>query len=181
VSASSTDRPIRSDARRNRERLIEVAAEAFRDEGLDVGVDELARRAGVGVATLYRHFPAKTDLIVAVTGAVLDELERAAGSPGQTVAGFLDVALRVHCRNRGFLDALARHDLPAGVRDALVDRMLVVLEPILAAGHRSGDIRADLDATDLLVFIRMLGPVTSSPRRNDAARYLDTLLRGMRT
>ena len=116
VNAGSTDRPARSDARRNRARLIEVAAEAFRDEGLDVGVDELARRAGVGVATLYRHFPAKPDLILAVTDGVLDELEHAADAPGQTVAGFLDAALRVHCRNRGFLEALARHDLPAGVR-----------------------------------------------------------------
>src|ERR1700712_998555 len=105
MNPTSAERPIRSDARRNRARLIEVAAEAFRDEGLDVGVDELARRAGVGVATLYRHFPAKPDLILAVTEGVLDELERAADSPGQTVAGFLDAALRLHCRNRGFLEA----------------------------------------------------------------------------
>jgi AcrR family transcriptional regulator len=180
VNASSTDRPGRSDARRNRARLIEVAVEAFRDEGLDVGVDELARRAGVGVATLYRHFPAKPDLILAVTDVVVDELERAADTPEQTVAEFLNAALRLHCRNRGFLEALAQHELPAGARDALIDRMLTILDPIVAAGHRSGEIREELDATDLLVFIRMLGAVASSPRRNDANRYLDTLLRGLR-
>jgi AcrR family transcriptional regulator len=179
VNASSSERPARSDARRNRARLIEVAAEAFRDEGLDVGVDELARRAGVGIATLYRHFPAKPDLIQAVTERVLDELEHAAAAPGQTVAGFLDAALRLHCRNRGFLEALAQHDLPSGARDALTDRALAILAPIVATGHRSGEIRDELDATDLLVFIRMLGAVAASPRRNDADRYLDTLLRGL--
>src|SRR3954452_13994756 len=146
VNASSTDRPARSDARRNRARLIEVAAEAFRDEGLDVGVDELARRAGVGVATLYRHFPAKPDLILAVTDNVLDELERAAATDGQTVAGFLEAALHLHCRNRGFLEALAQHDLPAGARDALIDRILAILDPIVATGHASGEIRDELDA-----------------------------------
>src|SRR4051812_38944717 len=145
VNASSSARPARSDARRNRARLIEVAAEAFRDDGLDVGVDELARRAGVGVATLYRHFPAKPDLILAVTDGVLDELEGAVAG-GQTVAGFLDAALRLHCRNRGFLEALAQHELPAGARDALIDRMLAILEPIVAAGHASGEIRDELDA-----------------------------------
>ena len=80
MSLPPVERATRSDARRNRARLIEVAAAAFQDEGLDVGVDEIARRAGVGVATLYRHFPAKTDLILAVMGVVLDDLERAAAA-----------------------------------------------------------------------------------------------------
>ena len=62
----------------------------------------------------------------------------------------------------------------------MTDRTLAILDPIVAAGHRSGEIRPELDATDLLVFIRMLGAVAASPRRNDAARYLDTLLRGLR-
>src|ERR1700712_3206314 len=110
MNPTSAERPIRSDARRNRARLIDVAATAFRDEGLDVGVDELARRAGVGVATLYRHFPAKPDLILAVVGTVLDDLEAAAAAaagdaqPERVVARFLDAALRLHCRNRGFLE-----------------------------------------------------------------------------
>src|SRR3954468_3964966 len=107
----TVERAGRSDARRNHARLTEVAAAAFRDEGLDVAVDEIARRAGVGVATLYRHFPAKTDLVVAVTEAVLDDLGTAAeaaldGPDADVVARFLDAALRHQCRNRGFLQAL---------------------------------------------------------------------------
>jgi AcrR family transcriptional regulator len=182
---SATERSTRSDARRNRARLIEVATEAFRDEGLEVGVDEIARRAGVGVATLYRHFPAKTDLILAVTEAVLDDLgvvvttALEGSEPDQALARFLKSALALHCRNRGFLEALARHDLPAGVRDDLARRTRAMLKPIVAAGHRTGTLRPELDAADLLVVMRMLGVVSTAPRRRSPDRYLATLLRGL--
>jgi AcrR family transcriptional regulator len=183
--SSATERPTRSDARRNRARLIDVAAAAFRDGGLDVGVDEIARRAGMGVATLYRHFPAKTDLILAVMGTVLDDLEQAAvrasegAEPDETVARFLKSTLALQCRNRGFLEALAQHDLPAGVRDSLRRRTRAILEPIVTAGHRTGTIRPEFDAADLLVIVRMLGVVSASPRRRSHDRYLATLLRGL--
>jgi AcrR family transcriptional regulator len=178
----SAERPLRSDARRNRARLIEVAASSFRDEGLDIGVDEIARRAGVGIATLYRHFPAKTDLIVAVMDLVFEELSRAAAEAlaadprERTLAMFLDATLAVQCSNRGFLEAFAQHDLPTEVRARLIARVLTILEPIVDAGHQSGTIRPDLDATDLLVIVRMLGVVSAQPRRDP---YVATLLRGL--
>jgi AcrR family transcriptional regulator len=173
---------MRSDARRNRERLIEVAATAFRDEGLDIGVDELARRAEVGIATLYRHFPAKTDLIVAVMDRVFEDLSRAAGEalagPQElALAAFLNATLAVQCQNRGFLEAFAQHDLPAEVRGGFTTRALTLLEPIVAAGHRTGALRPELDANDLLVIVRMLGVVSAQPRRDP---YVATLLRGLR-
>jgi AcrR family transcriptional regulator len=179
----SAERPLRRDARRNRARLIEVAAVAFRDEGLDIGVDEIARRAGVGVATLYRHFPAKTDLIVAVMDLVFDDLSRAAtealaaDAPEQTLATFLNATLAVQCSNRGFLEAFAQHEFPADVRAGLTGRVLTILEPIVDAGHRTQTIRPDLSATDLLVIVRMLGVVAAQPRRDP---YVATLLRGLR-
>jgi AcrR family transcriptional regulator len=179
---TSIERPLRSDARRNRARLIEVAAGAFRDEGLDIGVDELARRAGVGIATLYRHFPAKTDLIVAVMDLVFLDLERAAAEavaadpPELTLATFLNATLAVQCHNRGFLEAIAQHDLPGEMREALAQRILAILEPIVEAGHRTGTIRPELDAADLLVIVRMLGVVSAQPRRDP---YVATLLRGL--
>lgn len=173
---------MRSDARRNRERLIEVAATAFRDEGLDIGVDELARRAEVGIATLYRHFPAKTDLIVAVMDRVFADLSRAAdealaGPPELALSAFLNATLLVQCQNRGFLEAFAQHDLPADVRSGFTARALTLLEPIVTAGHRSGALRPELDASDLLVIVRMLGVVAAQPRRDP---YVATLLRGLR-
>jgi AcrR family transcriptional regulator len=181
----TVERPGRSDARRNHARLTEVAAAAFRDEGLDVGVDEIARRAGVGVATLYRHFPAKTDLILAVMEAVLDDFEAAAAKalrpaePEQAVARFLRSTLTLQCRNRGFLETFAHHDLPAGVRDRLSRRARAILEPIVATGHRTGTIRPELDAADLLLVVRMLGAVSAAPRRRSAERYLAILLLGL--
>ena len=180
-------RPLRSDARRNRAKLIAVAATAFRDEGLDIGVDELARRTGVGIATLYRHFPGKTDLIVAVMDAVFDEFTAAATTaldgdpPGRVLDRFLDAALRVQCQNRGFLEALAQHDFPPAARDALNRRAVAILEPVAAAGHRTGTLRAELDATDLLMVVRMLGVVSAAPPGGRPPEpYVATLLRGLR-
>jgi AcrR family transcriptional regulator len=178
------DRPLRRDARRNRERLTEAAAAAFRDDGLDVAVDEIARRAGLGVATLYRHFPAKTDLVVAVTEAVLDDLAAAAkvsleGPDADAVAGFLAAALRQQCRNRGFLQALAQQDFPDSVRRRLRRRVTAILEPVVDAGHRSGSIRGELDAGDLLVIVRMLGVVVARGRRSPEP-FLAIVLRGLR-
>jgi AcrR family transcriptional regulator len=176
---------MRSDARRNRARLIEVAAAAFRDEGLEIGVDELARRTGVGVATLYRHFPTKPDLILAVTDLVFDELDAAAtaalsaGPPERALERFLSATVIVQCQNRGFLQALAQHDLPAEVREAMNDRALTILEPVVAAGHATGSFRTDFDATDLLVVLRMLGAISNRRERRSADVYVATLLRGL--
>jgi AcrR family transcriptional regulator len=182
--AAAELRPVRRDARRNRGRLIEAAAASFRDEGLDVAVDEIARRAGVGVATLYRHFPAKTDLIVAVTETVLDDLDGAARAAleapgGGAVARFLEGALAHQCRNRGFLEALSQHDLPPAARRRLTRRVTAILDPIVAAGHESGSLRGELDASDLLVVVRMLGTVVTARGRRSPEPYLSILLRGL--
>ena len=173
---------MRSDARRNRAKLIAVAAAAFRDDGLEIGVDELARRTGVGVATLYRHFPAKTDLIAAVMETVFDDLDEAAKAALDTdsvLARFLHSAVSVHCQNRGFLQALAQHDLPEDVRDAFTRRALTILEPIVAAGHQAGSFREELDAVDLLVVMRMLGAISARPERRPPDAYIAALLRGL--
>src|SRR5689334_22152820 len=184
VSTAPLDRPLRADALRNRERLTEAAAAAFRDEGLDVAVDEIARRAGVGVATLYRHFPAKTDLVVAVTEAVLEDLGAAAaaaldGPDAGVVARFLDAALRHQCRNRGFLQALAQQDLPETARRRLKRRVTEILEPVVAAGHRSATLHTDVGTDELLVVVRMLGVVVTARGRRTKEPYLSILLRGL--
>lgn len=180
--AKAAERAPRSDALRNRARLTEVAAAAFRDEGLDVGVDELARRAGVGVATLYRHFPAKTDLIHAVMDLVLDDLEAIATEAlgaRDPAARFLKSVLTLQKDNGNLLETLARHDLPEDVRDRLDRRARQILAPIVAAGHATGAIRPQLDAVDLLVAVRMLGVAATTPGRRSAQRYLALVLRGL--
>ena len=71
-------RPLRADAARNRARIVEAARAAFAEAGLDVGVEEIARRAGVGKGTLYRRFPTKEALVRAIFEDLLDDIERLA-------------------------------------------------------------------------------------------------------
>jgi AcrR family transcriptional regulator len=172
------ERPQRRDAARNRARLAHVAADAFGDRGLDVGVDEIARRAGVGVATLYRHFPAKTDLVRAVLQQEVDalgaEVPRMIASP-QPLRAFLGAAVELQSANRGLLDALAAQSPDGEVRRHLGERLLGALGPLATAAHASGELRRDYGPADLLVVVRMLGAAAHAPQR-----YLEVALRGLR-
>jgi AcrR family transcriptional regulator len=157
-----------------------VATETYRADGLDVGVDEIARRAGVGIATLYRHFPTKTDLIVAVIEGLLDDLDRtaqAARSAPQPLRTVLADALASQRANRALLDAFAAGYADDRARKRLAERVLSALTPVAAAAHASGELRADCNADDLLVAIRMLGAATATP---DPERHLELILRGLR-
>jgi AcrR family transcriptional regulator len=187
MTSGGLERPVRSDARRNRLALTDAATAAFRDEGLDVAVDEIARRAGVGVATLYRHFPAKTDLILAVMEAVIEDLGEAASRAiaearsDEVLERFLAAALDQQRRNRGFLEAISQFGLDAAVRERLTERLVTLIQPVVVIGHDTGTLRTDLDAVDLLVAVRMLGATFTSstldPRPGD--RYLAVVLRGL--
>src|SRR4051794_14786161 len=113
ASTSPTDRPMRKDAVRNRARLIDAATGAFREDGLSVGVNAIARAAGVNVATLYRHFPTKDDLVAAVLEALLEPLAGArdralaTADTGDALAEFVRDAVRVQIEHGGVFDALA--------------------------------------------------------------------------
>jgi AcrR family transcriptional regulator len=172
-------RPLRRDAARNRARLAHVAADAFGDHGLDVGVDEIARRAGVGVATLYRHFPAKTDLVLAVLHRVVDELAadvpRIAAHSPTPLREFLARTVHIQSANRGLLDALAVQSPDGDLRRRVGERLVGALGPLVGAAHRSGELRGDYDGEDLLVVVRMLGAAAHDPER-----YLEIALRGLR-
>jgi AcrR family transcriptional regulator len=176
----------RRDAVRNRARLVEAAAGAFRDEGLDVSVNAIAGYAGVNVATLYRHFPTKDDLIVAVLAAVLEPLaaarDRALASEasGETLAAFVREAARLQAGQRGLVDALGFHPSGAEVRKQLREPAIEIVDPLVERAHRDGELRPDFDAVDLLVALRMLAVVTSELPPEAAERYVDVVLRGLR-
>src|SRR5437763_2748292 len=111
---TETSRPLRADAARNRARVLEVAYETFAAEGLAVPIDEIARRAGVGAGTVYRHFPTKEDLYRAV---IEDRLNRivadgrallSSDDPGQALFAFLrSMVLQWGATDRGLAEALA--------------------------------------------------------------------------
>jgi AcrR family transcriptional regulator len=152
-------RPLRADAVRNRERVLEVAYETFAAEGLSVPIDEIARRAGVGTGTVYRHFPSKDDLVRAIVTDrlrhVIDEghtlLE--SGDPGEALFSFLrSLVLKWGATDVGLKAALAGSDIKIrikGVRDAF----LGLVDELLRAAQQAGTARPDVNATHVKTLI----------------------------
>ena len=150
-------RPLRADAARNRARVLETAYETFAAEGLSVPIDEIARRAGVGAGTIYRHFPTKEDLfravvesrlrrIIAEGRALLDE-----PGPGEALFAFLrSMVLDWGATDQGLVDALAGLgiDVESIAPDA-EDAFLGLLGELLAAAQGAGTVRPDVDVPEI--------------------------------
>ena len=187
-------RPLRADAARNRARIVEAARSAFAEKGVEVGVDEIARRAGVGMGTLYRRFPTKEALVLAILEERVDVLtavaaELATADPLTALRSYVLRACEEIGRDRGLLQALARQlqahpELGAG-KEVLGRRWLAVLEPLVTRARERGAVREDLQAEDVAVLIRMLaaaaapGSTDTEPGRGQAF-FLDALLDGLR-
>lgn len=181
--------PRRRDAQRNRERILAATRAAFQERGLDVGVDEIARRAGVGVGTLYRHFPTKDALVDAILEVRFQELSAAAGEaleepdPWTGFGRFLHRAAELQAADRGFKDALSarRRNEPivkqarAGLRRAI--------GRLVERAQQAGALRDDVVAEDVLAMLWATGRVVE--RAADAApaqvgRFVTVLLDGLR-
>jgi AcrR family transcriptional regulator len=188
MPAAPLERATRKDAVRNRSRLIEAAARAFREEGLGVSVNAIADYAGLNVATLYRHFPTKDHLIVAVLEAVLEPLlparDRALAmeDTGDALATFVHEAARLQAEQRGLVDALGHYPSGAELRKQLREQAIRIVTPLVERAHRDGELRADFDALDLLVAMRMLAEVGGARELSPGSvrRYVDLVLRGLR-
>lgn len=182
----TNERPTRSDAVRNRSRLVEAAADAFREEGLGVSVNAIARYAGVNVATLYRHFPTKDHLVGAVLETVLAPLAAArdhalaSRDGGETLAAFVHEAVRRSSEHRGLVDVLGHPSFGSDVRERLRVLAMEIAAPIVERAHRDGELREDFDAEDLLIALRMLAAASPGIGTKDADRYIGVVLRGLR-
>jgi len=149
-------RSLRADAARNRARLLQVAYDTFAADGLGVPVDEIARRAGVGAGTVYRHFPTKDQLFAAIVADRLAQhIEHARNlaarlDPGPAFLEFLGWVVREGGADQGLMDALAGtgFDLAAAVPDAEREWMRT-LEQMLTAAQTAGAVRTDIDVHDL--------------------------------
>ncbi|OBJ92605.1 TetR family transcriptional regulator [Mycolicibacterium fortuitum] len=148
---------MRADAARNRARLLEVAYETFAAEGLSVPIDEIARRAGVGAGTVYRHFPTKEALFQAVIAerirGVVEEGRTllAEADPAEAIFMFLrSMVLQWGAADRGLVDALAGSgiDVNTLVPEA-EDEYLTVVSDLLAAAQRAGTVRSDITVADV--------------------------------
>jgi AcrR family transcriptional regulator len=149
-------RPLRADARRNRARLLEVAYQVFAAEGLAVPIDEIARRAGVGAGTVYRHFPTKEALFQAIVVDRVDRLvEQAhalAGSadPGEAFFGYFLALVEEGASNRVLSDAMAggAFDLETAAPGA-EERLRAAFGELLKAAQQAGAVRPDIDVSDV--------------------------------
>ncbi|GLZ75244.1 hypothetical protein Afil01_00510 [Actinorhabdospora filicis] len=161
---------LRADARRNRARVLETAVEVFASEGVDVPLGEIARRAGVGAGTVYRHFPSKERLVEAVlerrTGEIVGfgtALADADGDPGERFFAFFADAARRAALNRVLCDAFHALTGHRGtVSGELFDGYLAVLARLLGAAQEAGAVRADVDAWDAHALIASAATVESA-------------------
>jgi AcrR family transcriptional regulator len=172
-------RPLRADARRNRERVLEAAESVLATEGVSVPIDEVARRAGVGVGTVYRQFPTKEALLEAIMLRRMEKLVADARSlagaedPGAAFFGFLEHVVDEASRKRDLADALGSAGGDHGERSAAVAQELAAaVADLLDRAQRFGAVRADVGMPELFGLVAgtcMAGergfPVTCPPRR----------------
>jgi AcrR family transcriptional regulator len=165
-----TEKPRRADALRNRERLLAAALALFTEQGTDVSLETVAREAGVGVGTLYRHFPTRDALVEAVYLSELDRLHEGAAEllaehpPGEALARWMDRFVEYAATKRGMSGALQYSQS----RTKLVEALTTLLDSALAAGA----VRADVDAEDVLLAIGGIWAMPVEPGWEERARRL---------
>ncbi len=181
-------RPKRADARRNKETLLDAAAAIFVTSGVEAPVRDIAAKAGVGTATIYRHFPTRADLIIAVYRHQVDACAEAgpallATSPtphvalGRWVDLFVDFLVTKH----GLAAALQADNAGFETLHAyFLDRLLPVCTQLLDAAAASGEIRPGLNAYQLMRGIGNLCIGADSDPRYDARQLVEVLVAGLR-
>jgi AcrR family transcriptional regulator len=181
-------RKPRTDALRNRGRILEVAKEAFTRFGAEASLDEIARQAGVGAGTLYRHFPTRDALIEAVFRAEVEKLAQAA----RTLAEEKPPMEALRAWMLLFVDHIAAKQIIAPALNSVVggasklyegSRSVVqgAVEALVKRAVRKGDMRKDVDAFDLLRALVGVSHVASGPGwQRSARRLVDILIAGSR-
>ena len=184
----STPKPLRADAQRNRDKLLEAAAAQFASAGTDSSLEAVAKAAGVGVGTLYRHFPTKDALLAAVYRQEVEGLHAAASEllranpPDEALALWLDRFVDYAATKRGMGEALRKlvnssEGIGIDVRALLLD----AIGTLLNAGVTAGSLRSDVTAWDVL---RATGSVWQMPDepgwQEQARRLLGLLMDGLR-
>jgi AcrR family transcriptional regulator len=156
----SRTRPLRADARRNRDRVLKAASAAFGAEGSDVSLDEIARRAGVGAGTVYRHFATKEALFEAVVFDRIGELVEEARAlfddldPGRAFSSFVELLAREGARKRDLVEALAYDGNRLQIGEAPIMRALIdVLAELLDRAQRAGAVRSDIGVDDVVAVL----------------------------
>jgi AcrR family transcriptional regulator len=179
------NRPKRADARRNYDRLIAAGREAFTEDGRGASLEDIARRAGVGIGTLYRHFPSRQALLEAVYVEEVDALCRSAVDlsdqpPWEALVAWLHRFVGYLATKQALADELlAYNDRDADVFRACRAAMYAGGEPLLVRAQGAGVVRADTDITEVIQLVGGIAKIqTAEPGQLD--RLLDMALDGLR-
>ena len=186
--AQTMDRPMRADAQRNRARLLEAAVRAFSQEGPEVTLDAIAKGAGVGIGTLYRHFPTRESLVEA---AYRNELARLCDAvpellgdlpPDEATRRWMDLFVDYMTTKRGMADAL-RAVIASGRNPYEHSRgqLIAAITALLQAAGEAGALRRDIEPADVLASLGGVSLTAGEPaQREQAGRLLDLLMDGLR-
>lgn len=178
LSRSQTPRPLRADARRNYESLLAAAAAAFAANGADASLDDIARRAGVGIGTLYRHFPTRQALLAVLLRDSLDELvvdawaKMASPSPGEALAAWLRDVVEHAATYRG-LAAELLSSTEFSQTSGQCQAMQIAGAQLLARAQMAGEVRSDVTAADFFKLVNGIAWATEqSPGDRDQVERL---------
>jgi AcrR family transcriptional regulator len=157
VDEAEVARPLRADAKRNYERLVTAARDVFAQEGGGASMEAIAKEAGVGIGTLYRHFPRRIDVVEAVYREDVDELTTVAESvtatmePWPALVAWLEAFVRYASGKKRFLNELHEaFEKNPELRVASRERIVGALDLVLTPTQEAGVVRTDIDAPDLM-------------------------------
>ncbi len=187
AEALSTDRPLRADAVRNRELLLAAATAAFTARGADVPLEDIARDAGVGIGTLYRHFPTRDALVEAIYRHEIDLLCEQADRlldtlpPEQALDEWMQLFVRHVATKRGMLSVLKPLMTANGsFFQQTRGRAVASADKLLAAGVAAGSIRSDVQGDDLLRAVGGICMSTDQEKTQASDRLVGLIFDGLR-
>ena len=183
----AADRPLRADAARNRDRLLETAAAAFAAHGAEVPLEDIARNAGVGIGTLYRHFPTRDALVEAIYRHEVDVLCERADQllatlpPDQALQEWMQLFVRHVATKRGMLSVLKPlMSANSTFFQQTRGRAVTAADKLLAAGVAAGTIRPDIRGDDLLRAVGGICMSTDQERTQASERLVGLMFDGLR-
>jgi AcrR family transcriptional regulator len=186
--AAADDRPLRADARRNREKVLAAARAVFSEAGRDAQIDDVARRAGVGVGTVYRHFPTKEALIEALMveafRSIADEAERALDveDPWEALTRVLWCGAETMSADRALSEVFA--SIPGAMESAMptIEGLTETMGVLIRRAQAAGVLRDDMIVDDIPMLMCGIGSATKKEHRCEGAwrRHLSIVLDGLR-
>jgi AcrR family transcriptional regulator len=184
ADTAQVSRALRADARRNRGKVLAAARRCMARDGLDTQMEQVARAAGVGVGTVYRHFPTKDELVEALAIARFERLAELATEalakqdPWQAFEDFIRASGRIQSEDRALSEALTSRPETTRAAAERVD-MLGLVGELMRRAQQTGEIRADADPSDVPLLMCALAGTCRNPKMNPE-RYIAIVLDGLR-